>query len=312
MRINHPPECLPDMAAFACVVDCGSFSAAARRMGLTPSAVSRQVARLEAVLQVRLLERTTRKLRLTDAGTAAYARCQDMVSAAREVLALSDTHTAEPRGLVRVSMAKAVGRLVIHPLMPEFLRRYPEVDVQMVVTDRSVDLFQEAIDLAIRVTDTPPPGLAGRPLMHIRHLICASPQYLADAGTPTHPHDLTQHRCLYLGEDERDRHWRFDRAGEHASVKVSGRYIANHSEIRLEGALQHLGIASLPEFTAREALKRGELIEVLPDWEHKTEYAGTVWLLYPSNRFLPAKLRVWIDFLVEKLATEFTAPGVQR
>jgi len=136
MSINYHPDCLPDMAAFACVVDCGSFSAAARRMGLTPSAVSRQVARLEAVLQVRLLERTTRKLRLTDAGTAAYARCQDMVSAAREVLALSDTHTETPRGLVRISMAKAVGRLVIHPWMPEFLRRYPEVDVQMVVTHR--------------------------------------------------------------------------------------------------------------------------------------------------------------------------------
>ncbi len=312
MRINHPPECLPDMAAFACVVDCGSFSAAARRMGLTPSAVSRQVARLEAVLQVRLLERTTRKLRLTDAGTAAYARCQDMVSAAREVLALSDTHTAEPRGLVRVSMAKALGRLVIHPLMPEFLRRYPEVDVQMVVTDRTVDLFEEAIDLAIRVTDAPPPGLAGRPLMHIRHIVCASPQYLADAGTPSHPHDLAQHRCLYLGEDERDRHWRFDRAGDSARVKVSGRYVANHSEIRLEGALQHLGIASLPEFTARAALQRGTLIEVLPGWEHRTEYAGTAWLLYPSNRFLPAKLRVWIDYLVEKLATDTKASGMPR
>ena len=299
------------MAAFACVVDCGSFSAAARRMGLTPSAVSRQVARLEAVLQVRLLERTTRKLRLTDAGTAAYARCQDMVSAAREVLALSDTHTAEPRGMVRVSMAKAVGRLVIHPLMPEFLRRYPEVDVQMVVTDRTVDLFEEAIDLAIRVTDAPPPGLAGRPLMHIRHIVCASPQYLEEAGTPTHPLDLARHSCLYLGEDERDCNWHFHRAGENACVKVSGRYVANHSEIRLEGAIQHLGIASLPEFTARAALSSGALIEVLPDWEHKTAYAGTVWLLYPSNRFLPAKLRVWIDFLVEKLASEFRTPGTQ-
>jgi len=170
-----------------------------------------------------------------------------------------------------------------------------------------VDLFEEAIDLAIRVTDTPPPGLAGRPLMRIRHIVCASPQYLEEAGTPRHPHELAQHRCLYLGEDERDRHWRFQRTGESASVKVSGRYVANHSEIRLEGALQHLGIASLPEFTARTALKCGALIEVLPDWEHKTDYAGTAWLLYPSNRFLPAKLRVWIDFLVEKLATQTDA-----
>ena len=175
MSINNPLDSLPDMAVFARVVDAGSFSAAARQLGIAPSAVSRQVARLEGVLRVRLLERTTRKLRLTEAGTAAYTRCQAMVAAAREVLALSDTSTTTPRGLVRISMPKAFGRLVVHPLMAAFLQQYPEVDVQLVITDRTVDLFEEAIDLAIRITDTPPPGLAGRPLMRIRHLACASP-----------------------------------------------------------------------------------------------------------------------------------------
>ena len=188
-------------------------------------------------MRVRLLERTTRKLRLTEAGTAAYARCQTMLAAAREVLALSDTNTATPRGLVRISMPKAVGRQVVHPHMAAFLQHYPEVDVQLVITDRTVDLFEEAIDLAIRITDAPPPGLAGRPLMRIRHLVCASPQYLAARGTPLHPRDLAQHSCLYLGEDDRDRHWRFCRASEEASVKVTGRYVANHSEVRLEGPL---------------------------------------------------------------------------
>lgn len=302
MGINNPLESLPDMAVFARVVDAGSFSGAARQLGITPSAVSRQVARLEAVLRVRLLERTTRKLRLTEAGAAAYTRCQAMVAAAREVLALSDTHTASPRGLVRVSMPKAWGRQLVHPLMPGFLRQYPEVDVQLVITDRAVDLFEESIDLAIRITDAPPPGLVGRPLMPVRHLVCASPQYVAARGTPAHPRDLAQHSCLYLGEDERDRHWRFKRGGEQATVKVSGRYAANHSEVRLEGALQSLGIASLPEFTARAALATGELVAVLGDWEHVTDYAGTAWLLYPPNRFLPAKLRVWIDYLVTGLA----------
>jgi DNA-binding transcriptional LysR family regulator len=302
MSINNPLDSLPDMAVFARVVDAGSFSGAARQLGVTPSAVSRQVARLEAVLRVRLLERTTRKLRLTEAGAAAYTRCQAMVAAAREVLALSDTHTASPRGLVRVSMPKAWGRQLVHPLMPGFLRQYPEVDVQLVITDRTVDLFEESIDLAIRITDAPPPGLAGRPLMAVRHLVCASPQYLVECGTPAHPRDLAQHSCLYLGEDERDRHWRFQRGGEQATVKVSGRYAANHSEVRLEGALQSLGIASLPEFTARAALAAGELVAVLGDWEHGTDYAGIAWLLYPPNRFLPAKLRVWIDYLVAGLA----------
>ncbi len=302
--MNTPLENLTDMAAFAQVVDAGSFSAAARQLGLTPSAVSRQVARLESALHLRLLERSTRKLRLTEAGSAAYARCQTMVAAAREVMALCDTQAATPRGLVRVSMPKALGRQVVHPLMPAFLARYPEVDVQLIITDRTVDLFEEAVDLAIRITDAPPPGLAGRPLLLVRHLTCASPQYLATRGTPAHPRDLAQHSCLYLGEDERDRHWRFQKDGDEFTLRVSGRYVANHSEVRLEGALHHLGIASLPECTAARALADGQLISVLSDWQLMTGYAGTAWLLYPPNRYLAAKLRVWIDFLVASLGVQ--------
>jgi DNA-binding transcriptional LysR family regulator len=302
MSINQSLETLPDMAVFARVVEAGSFSAAARQLGLTPSAVSRQVARLETALRLRLLERTTRKLRLTDAGAAVHSRCQMLVAAAREVWALSDTHTAQPTGLVRMSMPKAVGRQLVHPLVLSFLAKYPQVDVQLVITDRTVDLFEEPIDLALRVTDSPPPGLAGRPLATLAHCICASPQYLAEQGAPQHPRDLEQHACIYLGEDERDRHWRFERGGEQATVAVRGRYVANHSEVRLEAALNHLGIASLPGFTARAALERGDLVPVLPDWQHKTAYAGTAWLLYPSHRFLPAKLRAWIDHLAAGFA----------
>ena len=299
MGINQPLDSLPDMAVFARVVEAGSFSAAARQLGLTPSAVSRQVARLEGALRVRLLERTTRKLKLTDGGAAAYSRCQSMVAAAREVWALSDTHTGEPAGMVRMSMPKAVGRQLVHPLVLSFLHKYPQVDVQLLITDRVVDLFQDPIDLALRVTDTPPPGLAGRPLAPLPHIVCASPQYLAAHGHPAHPRDLEQHACIYLGEDERDRHWRFERGTEAATVAVRGRYVANHSEVRLEAALHHLGIASLPGFAARAALQSGALVQVLPDWDHKTAYAGMAWLLYPPNRFLPAKLRVWIDHLVQ-------------
>lgn len=177
--MNSPLDRLADMAVFAQVVEAGSFSDAARQLGLTPSAVSRQVARLEAALRVRLLERTTRQLRLTDAGSAALANCQTLVAAAREVMALSDTQSATPRGLVRISMPKAWGRQMVHPWMPAFLARYPEVDVQLIITDRTVDLLGESIDLAIRITEAPPPGLAGRPLMVVRHLLCASPTYLA-------------------------------------------------------------------------------------------------------------------------------------
>ncbi|APW47714.1 LysR family transcriptional regulator [Rhodoferax antarcticus] len=301
MSINQPLDNLSDMAVFARVAEVGSFSGAARQLGLTPSAVSRQVARLEDVLRVRLLERTTRKLRLTQAGSAALTRCQAMVAAAREVMALSDTQSATPRGLLRITIPEAFAQQVVHPLMPAFLARYPEVDVQLIITDRTVDLYEEAVDLAIRITDAPPPGLAGRPLMPSPHLVCASPHYLATRGTPAHPHDLAQHSCLYLGADDRDRNWRFQKNGGVVTVRVSGRYVADHSDVRLDGALQHLGIASLPGFTATRALQSGQLVRVLPDWLHLTDYAGTAWLLYPPNRYLAAKLRAWIDFVVAGL-----------
>jgi DNA-binding transcriptional LysR family regulator len=123
---------------------------------------------------------------------------------------------------------------------------------------------------------------------------------------------LADHSCLYLGEDERDRHWRFRREGAEASVRVTGRYVSNHSEVRLEGALNDLGLASLPEFTALAHLEAGTLVTVLNDWEHVTAYSGTVWLLYPPNRFLATKLRVWIDHVVAGLAAPGPAEGVGR
>lgn len=321
MRTNEALDNLPDMAVFARVVAAGSFSGAARTLGLTPSAVSRQVARLEGVLRVRLLERTTRKLRLTDAGQAAYALCQPLESAARGVLALAGDHAdvpgAAPRGLVRMSAPKAYGRQRIHPLVPAFLATHPQVDVQLVITDRTVDLFAEDIDLAVRITDAPPPGLAGRPLEVVEHVVCASPAYLARRGTPAHPRDLAQHDCIYLGEDERDRHWRFARPGRTAAaadtttVTVHGRYVANHSEVRCEAAMAHLGIATLPGFTARAALDSGALVQVLADWRHHTGYSGTAWLLYPPNRFLPPRLRAWIDHVAAALGTA-TAASLHR
>ena len=152
-HLAHLPH-LADMAVFARVVEAGSFSGAARVLGTTPSAVSKQVARLEGLLRVRLLERTTRKLRLTEAGHAAYGHCQALEAAARDVMQLADQHTHVPQGLVRMSAPKAYGRQRIHPLVAPFLAAHPQVDVQLVVTDRVVDLFAEDVDLAIHITDT--------------------------------------------------------------------------------------------------------------------------------------------------------------
>ena len=304
MGTNSYISWLTEMATFVRVVETGSFSAAARQLGVTPSAVSRQVARLEQALATRLLERTTRKLRLSESGAEAFKRCQEMVLAARSVMDMSGTFSGEAEGLIRVSLPKAFGRFVVHPHMPEFLRRYPKVDVQLILNDRYTDLIDDHVDLAIRITDQPTPGLAGRPLMPVEHVICASVQYLEQKGTPLHPRDLAEHSCLYLGENANDRRWKFRKGPESVTVTVHGRYVANHTEVRLEGVLQHFGIGSLPLFTARKSIQQGLIVPVLPDWDFIASYYGTAWILYSPTRYLSPKLRAFIDYLADCLKAE--------
>ncbi|WP_288386143.1 LysR family transcriptional regulator [uncultured Acinetobacter sp.] len=304
MSTNQSIHYLQEMAIFVKVVETGSFSETARQMGATPSAISRAISRLEKVLGTRLLQRTTRKLRLSESGQQIYVNCLDMVNAAQAVMESSGQFHSEPQGTVRMSVPKAVGHFMLHPHMPEFFQRYPKIDVQMLLEDRYVDFIDDGVDLAIRITDHPPGGLMGRRLIEINHLLCATPQYLAEHGTPGQPQDLKQHSCIYLGEQPSDSKWKFQQGSKTITVQVSGRYSANHTGIRLDAALKHIGIASLPYFVARHALQDGRLIQVLPDWYFKTYYSGDAWLLYPPTRHLPPKLSVFIQFLAEKLALE--------
>jgi len=304
MRTNQFLHLLAEMATFVRVVDCGSFSAAAAELGMTPSAVSRHITRLERALALRLLERTTRKLRLSEAGAEAYRRCAEMVRAARATMALSGELIAQPQGLLRVSMPKAFGRVVLSPLMPAFLRAYPDVTLQLIVNDRSIDPIRDQVDLVISITERPVEGLAARPLMAVPQVLCASPAYLAERGTPRVPQDLAGHSCLSLGADANDHQWRFRRAGQRASVSVAGRLVVNHSEMRLDGVLQHLGIGCLPQFTARQALADGRVVAVLPDWEFVAAYQGTAYIQYLPTPYLAPTMRVFIDYLVQQLAPD--------
>jgi len=306
VSINLPVTLLTEMVVFVKVVEAGSFSAAARQLGSSPSAVSRSIARLEKALAIRLLQRTTRKLRLSDAGEEVFRRCREMAGAAQAVMDLSGRFTREAEGLIRVSVPKAVGRYVIHPHMPEFLRRYPKVDVQLILEDRYVDLIDDNVDLSIRITDEPPPGLVGRELFPIEHLLCATPQYLAEQGVPQQPEDLREHSCIVLGETPADARWKFRQGSKSVTVGVRGRYAANHTGVRLDAVLQDIGIGSLPYFTARQALEEGRVNQVLPEWDFIAAYHGGVWLLQTPTRYLQPKLRVFIDFLVERLAQEPT------
>jgi len=245
---------------------------------------------------------------VTESGTQVYRYCRDMVDAAAGAVDAAGQWLSQPRGKVSVSAPTAFAKTVIHPLIPGFLRSWPDVSVQLVFADHEVDPLRDDVDFVIRPTRTPPPGLAGRQLGTVKWVLCASQAYLEARGTPTEPRDLAHHDCLYLGETVDDNRWLFRREAQRQEVEVRGRYIANHAGARLEAAMQDWGIASLPDFAAAEALRRGELIQVLDDWIFESRvYSGPVWLLYPPNRFLPPKVRALVDYLAEHISPRLGA-----
>lgn len=303
MKRKHDSiDLLYEMAVFTTVVEADGFSAAARILGISPSSVSRSINRLEEQLNCRLLERTTRTLRLNEHGQAVYQHCKDMRSSADAVLDISHQLTPVPQGGLRISVPKAIGYILIHPLMPDFLQQHPHVNVEMLLEDRYIDLIDDRVDLAIRITNEPPQGMIGRKLLDVEHVICASPNYLQQFDPIEHPRQLREHSCIYLGEHPKDRQWTFHQNTQKITVEVSGRYSANHTQVRLDAAKKGLGIASLPYFTVHEALQRGELQQVLPKWHFITSYTGNAWLIYPPNRYQPAKIRVFIEYLVQQFS----------
>ena len=304
MGTNSFLKVLPEMVTFLRVAELGSFSAAADLLGMTPSAASRQVKRLEKEIGVQLIQRTTRQLRLTEPGVEAFAHCRELVLAAQGTMDIAQQFSKKPSGLVRISAPKAFARRVLHPHILDFLQRHPEVDVQLIVDDRDIDPIREGVDLVVRLTTKPPEGLVARQLMPVAHILCASPRYLAEGNAIEHPRDLLAHSCLSLGEHERDNHWCFRKGDEdEAEVVVRGRYVSNHSEVRLEAALAGLGVACVPAFMAQQALKDGSVVQVLADWAFQGNYHGHAYILYPPSRFTVPKCRVLIDHLLDAMAT---------
>lgn len=293
------------MAVFVRVVELGSFTAVAQSLGQTPSAISRQISRLEKKLGVRLLMRTTRKLRLSEVGQDVFQSCSQMLSAAYSATEAVGNFIEKPQGLVRASAPMTYGKIVISPHVNSFLQEYPEVDVQFILTDRVVDLIDDSMDFVIRIEQSPPLGLAAKRLMEIKYVLCASSDYLERRGRPETPKKLKEHDCLFFGDNENDSKWLFRRSLEKIAVTVRGRYIVNHSEAMLEAVQNGAGIGFLPFFTARKALERNELIRLFSDWDLVTPYQGTAWILYLPNRYLPPKTRLFIDHLAANIKDDY-------
>lgn len=295
-------ELLKEMAIFAQVVDSAGFSAAARRLGLTTSAVSRHVARLEAQLGGRLLHRSTRSLALTELGQQVYEGSSRMLSSAREIHALAGSYSARPNGVIRLTAPIVFGQVWLAPRLPGFLAKYPEVDLQLTLVDRNVDLIDEGIDLAIRIARELAPGLAARPLCDLRYVLVAAPAYLAQHGAPATPEALPEHACIYLGYARFREDWRLKKGREEVSIKMPTRFTINNSAAILAAVQAGGGIGLIPDFAAASALQEGRVQQVLPEWEFQEPYTGSVHAVYVPGKHLALKVRALIDYLVEQQA----------
>jgi len=277
-------------------VDRGSVSAAAEHLDMSRAMASRYVAFMEEWAGARLLHRTTRKLTLTAAGTQMLPLCRDM-------LALTDTMTlivaereGEPRGQLRITTSAVFAHPHMTNAVTAYLAQYPATTVDLQVVDRTVNLIEERIDLAIRITNNLDPNLIARKLCKCSSVLCASPDYLHKNGTPNSPHDLTQHNCLtyaYFGQSL----WQFEHDGQPISVPVQGNFSANEALVLQQAAVTGCGITMLPTFAASHLITQGQLVPVLP--EYKMADMG-IYAVYASRKQMSQAMRTMIDFLVAR------------
>ncbi len=296
MRNNAPLPNVSGMLIFARVVEEGSFSAAARKLGLSKASVSREIANLEQRLDAQLLRRTTRRMSLTEAGEVFHERCQRVVEAAKDaefsVSELQDT----PRGVIRLAVPMSFGLLELAPRLPRFLERHPHIRVDVDATDRIVDLVYERVDLSVRIGRPRERNYVQRKLCPIRVLVCASPEYLERRGVPRVPEDLVEHVCL--GYTGRTATWRFS-TGER--VQTTSTLNVNNGDALVRAALVGHGIVYLPTFLLADDIHAGRLIPILT---RHTQHETNLLALYPESRHVSSKVRAMIDWLAEELGPE--------
>ena len=294
-------DALQEITIFARVVTTGSLSAAARDLGLSPALVSRRLAGLEARLGVRLINRTTRSLHMTDEGAAYYETCTRLLADIEEADAAVSAGRAEPRGILRVALPASFGNQHVAPLVPRFAARYPDVQIALSLSDRTVNVVEEGFDLAVRIADLADSSLAARKLAPNRRVVCASPAYLQRHGAPRTPDDLAQHNCLTTTDFAMNWDYR-DPDGKPGSARVTGRYACDNWEVLREWALAGLGVALKSTWDVRRHLEDGSLVSLLPGYTFATDVA--IYAVYPHRRHLPAKTRAFIEFLAESFGPE--------
>lgn len=289
------------MLVFARVVEEGGFSAAAEKLTLSKSAVSKQVAKLEDQLGVRLLNRTTRRISLTEAGELFFVRAQEVVAAAEAAEQAATSLQDAPRGTLRLNAPVSFGQRHLGPAIPEFLFDHPDLSIDMTLTDRFVDLVKEGYDMAIRIGNMPDSSLIQRRLCDMRPMVLASPDYLVRRGIPTTPVELTRHSCLCYAYLATGDEWRFAGPEGVIRVRVSGQMRANNGDMLMEAAIAGMGIVQLPSFICSDAVRGGLLVPILTDY---TLPPAAIHAVYPHARHVSAKVRAFVDFLAQRFGSK--------
>ncbi len=285
------------IAAFVAVVEHGGISAAARALNRDPSAISRRLDALEARLGVRLLSRTTRRITLTEAGAAYLTRVRAIIAELLAAESEAAEGAATPRGLLRLSLPATYARRWIAPRLPEFVTAYPEVQLELLHTDRFVDLVAEGFDAAVRIGELADSSLMVRRLAPVETLLCASPDYIARRGAPEKPADLGKHECLRFPMEGFRQGWRLRNGGERVTQRVSGSIVSDEGEGLVAACLAGGGILLASDWEVGQELASGRLVRVLPEWRFDAE--AEVHAVMPPGRLIPAKTRVFLEWLAK-------------
>jgi DNA-binding transcriptional LysR family regulator len=285
------------MRALVKVVASGSYAEAARRLGLTRSAVSKGVMELEQALGARLLDRTTRRVTPTEAGLAYYERCVSILSQIEETEAQVSRLHDEPKGILKVNAPMSFGYLYLGKAIADFMIRFDDLKVELTLTDRFVDPLEEGADVTLRIGAPADSSLIARRLAPARLALVASPAYLAKHGTPESPADLIDHRCLSYGHTTSMQRWHLTEKGQPVSIAIGACLSSNNGDVLRDAAIQGIGIANLPTFIVGDDIAAGRLACVLAE---NRPADLTIHALYAPNRYLSAKTRVFIDFLVDR------------
>jgi len=286
---------------FVAVVECGSFSLAGERLGTSKSAVSKRISQLEKNLGVRLLHRTTRRLKLTEAGEHYYDYARKAFATACEGEDAITQLQGQPQGVLSISTPMAFGRLHIAPLISGFLTENPNIRMNMTMDDKMVDLVEGGFDVAIRIGNLPDSSLIARRLAPCRSVLCASPDYIVKFGTPETPADLRQHNCLFYSYFLGGTEWIFEGPAGQVKVQPQGNYQVNNSEALREALLDGLGICQVPTFIVGADLSSGLLVPLLEEYPLPMH---SIYAVFPERKYLPAKVRVFLDFVKEHLGEE--------